>query len=507
MTQRKGITSALILAALGILFSIAYTQSPLYTSNQNQYFLHGLAKAGYGYLGEDWLANTLDPTPVFSYLVALTYSLLHQPALYYVYDAILLGIYLVCLVGIVEQLYPLRKSPAQFWLFLALVFVIHSAALRFAFSRTLGDSWSYILEDGLADQRLLGPVFQPSSFGVLLVVSIYLFLRQKPILAILAAALAATVHPTYLLSAAALTLAYMVSTYQETHRFRKPLLLAGVALLAVTPILIYVYTSFASTPPGPSAKAQEILVNFRIPFHALISRWFDGRAVVKLFIILAALVLIRKTRLFLILLIPFLLAALLTIVQALTANNSLALLFPWRISTFLVPLSTTLILATGIDFWFERQPSLETKSKKTVMAISAGLIGLVVIIGVTRMVLDFQRQAAAPDRAMMAYVAAHNTPGQHYMVPLELQDFRLATGSPVYVEFKSIPYQARDVLEWEGRIQITDLFYKKADCGSLEKLANQGITHVIATPKLYNLECEGWEQLYHDANYAVYRLR
>ena len=48
------------------VFTIAYAQSPLYTSNQNQYFLQGMANAGFGHLSEDWLANTLDPTPVFS---------------------------------------------------------------------------------------------------------------------------------------------------------------------------------------------------------------------------------------------------------------------------------------------------------------------------------------------------------------------------------------------------------------------------------------------------------
>ncbi|MCK4727086.1 MAG: hypothetical protein KAT29_14840, partial [Anaerolineales bacterium] len=51
------------------VFTLVYAQSPLFTSNQNQYFLHGLANAGYGLLNEDWLANTLDPTPVFSLLV------------------------------------------------------------------------------------------------------------------------------------------------------------------------------------------------------------------------------------------------------------------------------------------------------------------------------------------------------------------------------------------------------------------------------------------------------
>ena len=56
----------LILLAAG--FALAHTQSPLFFSNQNQYLLHGLADAGYGHLSHDWLANTKDPTPAFSFL-------------------------------------------------------------------------------------------------------------------------------------------------------------------------------------------------------------------------------------------------------------------------------------------------------------------------------------------------------------------------------------------------------------------------------------------------------
>ena len=80
----------------------------------------------------------------------------------------------------------------------------------FCSGRTLGDNWMYLLEDGVADQRLLGSVFQPSAFGVLLVLSIYLFLDEYPYWAVICAALAASFHPTYLLGAAALTAAYVL---------------------------------------------------------------------------------------------------------------------------------------------------------------------------------------------------------------------------------------------------------------------------------------------------------
>src|SRR4051812_47995736 len=73
-------------------FSVAYCQAPLYYSNQNQYFVHGLAQAGRGFLADDWLATTADPTPVFSALVAFTVRYLH-PWLFHVYYALILGVY------------------------------------------------------------------------------------------------------------------------------------------------------------------------------------------------------------------------------------------------------------------------------------------------------------------------------------------------------------------------------------------------------------------------------
>src|SRR4051794_40752470 len=93
----------LVLVALfllgSLLFSAAYCQAPLYYSNQNQYFLHGLADAGEGFLRDDWLARTGDPTPLFSGLVSFTARAFH-PWAFHVYHALLQGVYLVALVGL-----------------------------------------------------------------------------------------------------------------------------------------------------------------------------------------------------------------------------------------------------------------------------------------------------------------------------------------------------------------------------------------------------------------------
>src|SRR5436190_4895343 len=81
------------------VFAAAYCQAPLYYSNQNQYFLHGLAGAGTGLLREDWLANTRDPTPVFSALVSFTARHLH-PRAFYAYYALLMGAYAAAMLGL-----------------------------------------------------------------------------------------------------------------------------------------------------------------------------------------------------------------------------------------------------------------------------------------------------------------------------------------------------------------------------------------------------------------------
>jgi hypothetical protein len=387
-----------------------------------------------------------------------------------------------------------------------LLIFVHSAALRFTLSQTLGDNWSYILEDGVADQRLLGPVFQPSSFGVLLLLSILLFMNHRPFLAVLFAVLAASFHPTYLISAGSLTLAYMWVTYQEERRLAKPALLGLAALLLVSPILYYVYTSFGRSPGDIGARAQEILVNFRIPHHAIIRQWFDLTAAIKLLLIASGLYLARKTRLFMVLLVPFGIAFGLTLVQLVSGSNALALLFPWRTSTFLVPLSTALLLAWLVSTlsnrhaaWFDRH--------STILAVAGlALILAVVLVGILRTGLEFRRQAAAGDRPAMAFAASQAAPGQVYLTPADMQDFRLATGLPVYIDFKSIPYQDKDVLEWRLRVRLAHLFYDEGECEILEDIQSSGVTHVVDKVDPAGAACPQLRPIYQDDQYMIYRL-
>jgi hypothetical protein len=507
-SHSRRILTALAVAVLWTaLFAVAYSQSPLYTSNQNQYFLHGLAQAGYGNLDQDWLANTRDPTPVFSTLVALTYRVFHSLCITYIYYALLMGIYLFSLYGIADRVFRIGSSKMASLLFLATMILIHAAGLRFAFSRFIGINWAYVLEDGVADQRMLGPVFQPSTFGVLLALSVFLFVDRRPLLAGLCAALAAIVHPTYLLASGVLTASYMLVAFQEKRRIKEPLLIGLSALLPILPLLAYLWISYGGEAAEISLQARQILVEYRIPHHALASQWFDATALVKIGLVVLCIYLVRKERIFWIILLPSLAACLLTTLQVASGSYSLALLFPWRISTFLVPLSTSLLIAYGVARLLSLPFLQSPRWAKAITITSALVITLCVLVGGLRFVLDRQRKAGEAERRLEAFVYAHKTGGDTYLTPVKMQDFRLFTGAPVYVDFKSIPYKDSDVLEWYRRVQLADRFYKQVECELLQTLSGEGVTHAVLASEDLPLSCPMTEETYRDQDFAIYKLQ
>src|SRR6266545_7142477 len=200
---------------LVLVFAISFRQSPLYSFNQNTYFVHGLANADVGFLKLDWLAQTTDPFPVFSALVTITIRGLGAHAFYFFYMAIL-AIYAYSILGIACIVFDIDSSSEKYLSYFALITMLYSGLLFSLLSKLPGSQLiapifdpNGILIRGVAEQTTLSPIFQPSVFGVFLVLSIYSFLREKPFVAGFWLAIAATFHASYLLCAAVLTCIYM----------------------------------------------------------------------------------------------------------------------------------------------------------------------------------------------------------------------------------------------------------------------------------------------------------
>jgi hypothetical protein len=492
--------------AWGALFGLAYAQAPLYTSNQNQYFLHGLAQAGRGNLGQDWLANTADPTPLFTGLVRLTADRLDE-RLFYLYFLLLAAVYLHSLWGIADRLFGLSSSRGRSLLFLATFFVLHSAGLRIGLGRFAGGGWEYLFDGGVAGQRLLGTVLQPSTFGVLLLLAVDQFMRGRPYRSAAAAAASALLHPTYLLCAAVLVGSMVWLLYRRERNLRLSLRAGGLALALVLPALVYNARTFLPASPA----ALQILAQVRVPEHAVVADWFDPAAAVKLAMILLAIYLVRGSPLSGILAVGAGTALLLTVVQLLTGSLSLALLFPWRITTYLVPLASAVLAGWGARTAADRLGWSVHPIPRVAHALGLAAMALSVVSGLAWSALQFTQQQADPARPTLAFVKSQREPGQVYLIPARLQDFRLVTGAPAMVDFKSIPYRGDQVLEWYDRLRLADLIYRdRAEQVNCERLADAareyGVTHLLLDDDILGLSCPGLRQLYLDSSYAVAAL-
>ena len=536
---------------VAMAFAAAYGQAPLYYSNQNQYFLHGFALADRGLLREDWLANTLDPTPIFSQLTAWTIEYSH-PWFFHLYLAVLMGIYAVSMLSVGQASSLPFPQPANVgqasslpfsqslllrrWLLFAFLFVLmHSAALRWL-SYRLGPvayrlDYPWYFQAGVASQYLLGAMFQPSVFGVFLAAGLCFFLHDRLVLSSLCIAGAATMHNTYLLPGAMLTAGFLVQLAVE-KRYRAGLLIGLLTLGLVLPTVVHSLQTFGPTTAEQFARSQDILANDRIPHHCRVDRWLDAIAVVQIAWMLLGLVLVWKTRLFAVFAVCLALSTVLTVVQAATQSNLLALLFPWRISALLVPLATTIIVArlavVRMPLW------LPATGLLTLAAVGIG-------ISVGRQAF----QGAVEDVPLMDFVHAHKQPGDIYLlpvkapkrgnpptgwvrsissdfrpppdkkqdnrlIPLDLQQFRLHAEAPIFVDFKAIPYKDVEVLQWYDRLLFAEDVQEKLKKGEIRQvlslLRDKQVTHVVQPADDKELLDPALQLVNQDPRYRLYKI-
>ncbi len=547
-----GLFAALFWAAV---FAAAYGLAPLYYSNQNQYFLHGLAADGRGDLASDWLVTTRDPTPLFSAGIAWLYT--HGGELeFYAAYAVLLGVYFVSLVALIDATIGLPRSrPARFML-LTLLVAVHSCAARMASIYITGtmvpmylhrpmdaiDIPRY-LQFGIAGQYLLGPGLQPSVIGVLLLASLAAFARGWLVFAAAFAAAACTIHPTYLLPAALLTVAYIFVLIRD-RRWWAALLLGTGTLLAVLPIVYFVRSEFGPSSPEQYAEAQRILAEVRLPHHAVVSTWFDPIAKFQVTWVVVGILFSWRTRLFALLAIPAIGSMLLTLMQVAPTNPAvmdwlraqgvsnewldkltlgsrmLALVFPWRISAVLVPVATAVIL-TRIVAALTPYPGRPAFWGWAARALAFLLLATVVAVGlyVTLREPGLMYSNDPAEEPLLAFVRDHRQPGDIYLIPLpvpangsvvpsELQRFRLATGAAIYVDVKAIPYKDVEVLEWQRRVEQARRWYAVHDWDAVhDELVNAGVTHVVIPTAAVPANPMTLEREFADGAYLVYRVR
>lgn len=471
-------------------------------------------------LAHDWLANTRDPFPAFSLLVYVSRSMFGDD-FFYVFYILLLTLYFFLTIRIVSEVFSFDEYPKKVLYFTTALFLFYSGIIHivvgffepFKGLLSFANPEGYFTQ-GVAGQYLLGGYLQPSTFGVFLILSIYFFIKRRRILSVIAFVVAIYFHSTYLLPGAFLTVTYMVLEYKQSKKWKVVLHIGISAFILVLPVLIYNLVNFQSNSFDIAQSARDILINFRIPHHAKFSEWFIPEVIIQLFLIFTALYILRNSELFRVLAWVTLGSISLSFIAIFFSIDFLLLLFPWRWSAVVVPLSFSVIIGFLVNRFsrdsYAKEYYAQNLSDRTSLVIMSSLIGFAMLFFGIRNIVSLLNSPKTIEYQDSIEISNLWQDGDLYMIPPNLKDFRLATGMPILVDFKSHPYASIEVVEWYRRLELTTEFYNSENnqCETLQRIENQySITHVLFADLDRSFECPCGMDLIYQSNFRICQNR
>ncbi len=486
-----------VMLLLGAWFFLVFPTEPLYFENQNTKFLHGMALAGIGHLDHDWTANTIDVMPVFT---AIVYALhvLTPPAVCYLVQIALFAVFLYSVVAIAAHVAGAAGRSVWFPI------VVGVLTVASQFSNGGARVWA-----GVARQYLLGPALEPQSFGVLFLLAVVWFLKGRCEAALLLAAVPAIVHPGYVVPAGALILAFLLAAFSSPDRAARPRLrVAALSLAAAGASMVWLGLMILPTSAESWQQANEILAKIRIPRHAVPAYWFDFDAAAKIAGAVLTLRLVRRRSrpLFIVIGACFATALGLTLLGVLLDSDEIGMISPWRISVYLVPLCLAALLGflgTCLERGHHRRGAFPVKG------LAAGLVLLALGVTVRGALEKIELYGPNPPAAEIAWVRETGDEGTLYLTDPQNMDFRLETGLPQLVTWKSHPYKDVEVLEWFRRHQLAERVFqgRTLDCAALdEAIATYGVTHLLVEDRAKAVSCVAAAEVFESGAARVFRL-
>jgi hypothetical protein len=426
--------------AVALAFGILSSLSRPFFSNQHTYLARAARRSGsFEELASDWFANTTDPTPVFSTVAALLIRAAGPFALVAA-NALAGACFLYGLTVSAERIRAsgVARTPRP-------VIAALLAVVWFSLPRMRA-----VVFEGVAEQYVHREFFQPASFGVLLIVAFAAFSAGWFTRGILLAAAAVWFHPTYAFSFALLTLAVLVASPESIERRA---VWAGVAAASILPPLIVAWIQFMPASMEQLALAQAILVESRLPHHAIPERWFDGAVVMRLLLVAATVLTCRRAAYTQLWIVAGAVVVLAFLAHLFPEARSLRLLFPWRVSSWLTPIAFAVLLHACVSPLYLRSPRYVTLAT-VVLAGWAAVRGA--MDGLERL-----EKPASPGLALARTLRNRLPPGpiRTVLIPPEWEDVRLNAKLPVFVDFKSHPYRDMEVLGWWERVVAARAFY------------------------------------------------
>jgi hypothetical protein len=127
---------------------------------------------------------------------------------------------------------------------------------------------------------------------------------------------------------------------------------------------------------------------------------------------------------------------------------------------------------------------------------------------------SFEAKVMTDDIPVMDFVKDNSFDEDVYLIPSDLENFRIYTGVPVFIDFKSHPYKDVEVIEWYKRIHLANDFYNQSlntsDYGTIQALKSitqeYKITGIVVRGNYPNLVNDSINMAFTDGNYTVYKI-
>ena len=469
---------------LSLLFAITVQQFPFFKGN-SLHLIHAVKDFEFNKLQNDWVANTTNHLPLFTIFNNYLIKFFSLKILYFIHFSLLslcsLFLFLICKT----QFQNLKKTYLSLIWFSLFIIIYHENSLF----------------GGVAGQDIINEGYQPASYGVLFFVGIYFFLINKNFYSILFISLAASFHPTYVLHSGFLLFGILIY-YILKKEYASFIKLSVIYFILILPITSYIIFNFFLIDNELIVDGQKILIE-RAVHHAVIENWFSYKDILSILTYLLSLVLIfRKKRFF----IPFLFfgmtSIIFSLIQFFTDSNTLALSFPWRSSVFLIPISTMIIISYLLENFLDKKKNLKIFSLVLIF-FSVSFFSLKNHF-VENLNENFYKKLELSKKIRESYNSI-----DRLLIPINLENIRMNTGIPIFVDWKHPPFKYNEIIAWKERMNLASSFYETVSSDHRKLIINkinniENITHILIDKKnLYN-DCKN---LIKDSKYALISIK
>jgi hypothetical protein len=243
----------------------------------------------------------------------------------------------------------------------------------------------------------------------------------------------------------------------------------------VLPPLLHTTIQFMPTTNDLTVRASYILAREKIPFHAIPMQWVTALDALKIFMIAVAAYVYRKQheRLAFVIAISLFLGLVVTAVFAFLDDDRLLLLFPWRVSAVLAPIAFVLIVSGVLNRFRHTWIYNNQKLLFIPIILLAGCVqfmkvyhdypGFIPAYWIEATFKSGVYNVKAQDRFDKMNVinwAKTQDPTDLYLVPLDFEQFRIKSGRPIFVDWKSHPFKDVEVIEWKRRVEVAEKTFK-----------------------------------------------